>query len=71
MPSTKIELFYFNDNFRHKAQWVPPFSHIFSRETRGTRLENIEQTGVLMHLLLCLNPLISARHGAPISEVLS
>ena len=20
----KIELFYFDDNFRHKAQWVPP-----------------------------------------------
>ena len=24
--STRIELFYFDDNFRRIAQWVPPFS---------------------------------------------
>ena len=24
--STRVELFYFDDNFRRIAQWVPPFS---------------------------------------------
>ena len=24
--STRIELFYFDDNFRRIAQWVPPFT---------------------------------------------
>ena len=26
MHSTRIELFYFDDNFRRIAQWVPPCS---------------------------------------------
>ena len=40
--STKSELFYFDDNFRRKAQWVPPWTPFFdeSADVEGLYLQS-------------------------------